>query len=100
VKLRDALREITALARAHANDGERAHVSLRREETADGARAVVEWRGVKDSGTKDIFRALDGNDSLRAALAARVIRAHDGEVEHHADTISVRLPFKAVTGDG
>jgi signal transduction histidine kinase len=98
-KLRDALREITALARAHAADGERAHVSLRREETSAGARAVVEWRGVNDSGSKDIFRALDGNDSLRAALAARVIRAHDGEVEHHADTISVRLPLNTVTSD-
>ncbi|MCA1818094.1 MAG: hypothetical protein LC746_17240 [Acidobacteria bacterium] len=90
-QLRDALRAVSASARAAGGDANT--ITLRREESPDGAHAVVEWRGVKDSGAKDIFRALDGNDSLRAALAAKVVRAHGGTAEHSAGTISVRLPL-------
>jgi signal transduction histidine kinase len=91
-QLRDALRAIAASARA--NGSEPDTISLRREESPGGARAVVEWRGLKDAGAKDIFRALDGNDSLRAALAAKIVRAHGGEVEQSAGAITVRLPLR------
>lgn len=96
--LREALREIDAAARARATGENGAALSVRRDEAAGrGAFAVVEWRGVKEAKDgergSDIFGALDGGAGLRAALAAKIVRAHGGAVEQHADTVSVRLPL-------
>jgi hypothetical protein len=98
-KLREALGEIDAAARANAVSQTLKPVSLRREEmvsgaTVSGASALIEWRGVADAGGRDIFRALDGLGALRATLAAKIISAHGGTVTHRADTVSVRLPLK------
>ncbi|MDT7540643.1 MAG: hypothetical protein QOE33_547 [Acidobacteriota bacterium] len=93
-RLAEALREIVAAVRANAANQQLAPVSLRREETAGGASAIIEWRGVKDAGARNIFGGLDGVGSLRAALAAKIISAHGGAVEHVADAIRVRIPLK------
>jgi signal transduction histidine kinase len=93
-RLTDALREIAATARANAAAQGLKPVSLRREETANGASAIIEWRGVTDAaGDKNLFRAPDGLGALRVALAAKIINAHGGTVTHHADAVSVRLPL-------
>ncbi|MDT7604173.1 MAG: hypothetical protein QOF61_2170 [Acidobacteriota bacterium] len=95
-KLGEALTEITRAARAHTVADGRVSISLVREETDGGAFALVEWRGVKDAGEGGgVFGALDGVGALRAALAAKIIRAHDGTVAHCADTVSVRIPLEA-----
>jgi nitrogen fixation/metabolism regulation signal transduction histidine kinase len=93
-RLGEAFGEINAAARANSKDQAHAPVSLRREETAGGAFAVVEWRGVKGEGARKVFGELDGVGSLRAALAARIIAAHGGAVEQIADVIRVRIPLK------
>jgi light-regulated signal transduction histidine kinase (bacteriophytochrome) len=97
-RLGEAFREINADARANANDQEPAAVSLRREETAGGASAVVEWRGVKGTGARKVFGELNGVRSLHAALAARIIGAHGGAVEQIADVIRVRIPLQRDEG--
>lgn len=97
-RLGEALREIADAARAHAINGDAAHVSLRREETADAPSAFVEWSGVKDSAARDLFGQLDGVGSLRAALAAKIVNAHGGAVEHVADIVRVRLPLRKDEG--
>ncbi|MCA1640454.1 MAG: hypothetical protein LC785_00410 [Acidobacteria bacterium] len=94
-KLGEALADINAAVRAHSPADSPARVSLRRDLSAGAeAAALVEWRGVGGAGGKNIFGALDGNASLRAALAARVVAAHGGAVSHEGDTVSVRIPLK------
>jgi hypothetical protein len=93
-RLGEALKEIAAVARASSANGRPASVSLRRDDSAGGASAVVEWRGVKDSAARNLFGDLDGVGGLRAALAAKIVAAHGGAVEHQADAIHVRLPLK------
>jgi hypothetical protein len=97
-RLTEALREIDAATRANSNDGQPARVSLRREQTAGAASAVIEWHGVKDSAARDLFGELDGIGSLRAALAAKIVNAHGGAVEHVADVVSVRIPLRRDEG--
>ncbi|HEX8163502.1 MAG TPA: hypothetical protein VF538_16650 [Pyrinomonadaceae bacterium] len=95
-KLGEAFADIAAAARAHSPADSPARLSLRREASEGGASALVEWRGVAAAAAngKNIFGALDGNASLRAALAARIISAHGGAVAHDGDTVSVRIPLK------
>jgi signal transduction histidine kinase len=69
-------------------------VRLRRDETGGDPAAVVEWRGVTGpSDGSDIFKSFAGQKGLRLALAARVIRAHGGQVSHEGDTVRARLPL-------
>jgi signal transduction histidine kinase len=93
-KLGEAFADIAAAARAHTPADSPARVSLRRETSAGTASALVEWRGVAGANGKNIFGALDGNASLRTALAARVVNAHGGAVAHEDDTVTVRIPIK------
>jgi len=71
-------------------------VHLRREETGGAPAAVIEWRGAarREEGGADAFKSFAGPAGLRLALAARVIRAHGGEVAHEADVLSARLPLQ------
>ncbi|MDQ3906914.1 MAG: hypothetical protein M3268_01080, partial [Acidobacteriota bacterium] len=85
---------IAETARANSSNGEPARVALRRDESSDGASAIVEWRGVKDAAARNLFGDLDGVGGLRAALAAKIVSAHGGTVEHERDAIRVRLPLK------
>ncbi|HEX8686494.1 MAG TPA: hypothetical protein VF654_08330, partial [Pyrinomonadaceae bacterium] len=89
--LAEALKSITAGASAGADDGGTT-VRLRGE----GAGAVVEWLGpgAAVAEGEDPFRSLAGATGLRMALAARIVRAHGGEVSHEGGRISARLPLQ------
>jgi signal transduction histidine kinase len=96
--LSEAFKNITAGGRIEAETGDGAsvpEVELRREETAGQSVAVVEWRGVAavDEG-EDPFRTFAGGAGLRMALAAKVIRAHGGEVSQEGSVLRARLPLK------
>jgi signal transduction histidine kinase len=93
--LAEALQNITAGGRVEAREGEDAgEVRLRDERTGGGRFGVVEWRGVFAPGAReDPFRGLAGGAGLRLALAARVIRAHGGEVSHENGVARARLPL-------
>ena len=97
--LAEALKNITAGAHgegatthdegaAAGGDGAR-RVRLSR----DGEGAVVEWLGVELT-DGDPFRGLAGATGLRMALAARIVRAHGGEVSHEGGRIRARLPLR------
>ena len=94
--LAEALKNITAGGRVEARAGEgAAEVRLRREQAVGGRFGLVEWRGVFAPGAEeDPFRGLAGGAGLRLALAARVIRAHGGEVSHEGGVARARLPLQ------
>jgi hypothetical protein len=61
----------------------------------DGAGALVEWRGgAAVAEGEDPFRSLAGAAGLRMALAAKVVRAHGGEVSSEGGRIRARLPLQ------
>jgi signal transduction histidine kinase len=100
--LSEALKSITnggraagAEASAAAGVERAAEVILRREADGPSAAAVVEWRGgpSRDAGGEDPFRAFAGGAGLRLALAAKIIRAHGGEVSYEAGVTRARLPI-------
>lgn len=93
VLLAEALKSITAGGRGEAAAGGEdsgALVRLRRE----GEGALVEWAGVAvPEAEGDPFRSLAGAAGLRLALAAKVIRAHGGEVSGGGGVLRARLPL-------
>ena len=96
--LTEALRGVGEGARAMLGQARQAGelaVHLRREETGGAPAAVIEWRGAarREEGGADAFKSFAGPAGLRLALAARVIRAHGGEVAHEADILRARLPL-------
>ena len=94
--LAEALKNITRGGRGEVREGEEgAAVQLRREASGGGPAAVIEWRGVaRADAQEDPFRSFAGGDGLRMALAARIIRAHGGEVSHEGGVIRARLPLR------
>ncbi len=90
VLLAEALKNITAGARSEGagNGGGGTRVRL----SGEGASAVVEWL-VALAAESDPFRDLAGATGLRMALAARIVRAHGGEVSHEGGRIRARLPL-------
>ena len=107
--LTEALTSITAGARA-AGGGARGmdgalEIRLRRQQSTAGKRsageeaavAVIEWRGITRAadgvGEGDLFHSFTGGSGLRLALAAKIIRAHGGQVEQEKDTLRVHLPL-------
>ena len=97
VLLAEALKNITAGAFGEsgaAPDGAGPqHVRL----SGDGSKAVVEWRGAAPGAggaEEDPFRGLAGAAGLRMALAAKIVRAHGGEVSSEGGRIRARLPLQ------
>lgn len=96
VAITEALKTITAgasnLRRVEDNDA--LLIYLRREETARGHMAVIEWRGVRLTDGVDPFHSFVGSDGLRMSLAAKIIAAHGGEAAPDTGLLRVRLPIK------
>ena len=90
--LAEALKNITAGARGEGGTeggGGAPRVRL----SGEGSGVVVEWLGAAVSDGDDPFRSLAGATGLRMALAARIVRAHGGEVSHEGGRIQARLPL-------
>jgi len=96
VLLAEALKNITAGAfgesgAAPPDGGGPQHVRL----SGDGpGEAVVEWRGAAAADGEDPFRSLAGAAGLRMALAAKIVRAHGGEVSSEGGRLRARLPLQ------
>ncbi|MGA9997181.1 MAG: hypothetical protein WBP93_17315 [Pyrinomonadaceae bacterium] len=69
-------------------------IHLRRDESAFGPQALIKWRGVQSTNGSDPFQSFAGSDGLRLSLAAKIIKAHGGEVSNDAESLSVRLPLQ------
>lgn len=98
--LGEALKTITSAALN--GDGQTADensptINLRRDESGDTPRAIIEWSDVAQSGQpEDAFGAFAGGQGLCMALAARIIRAHGGEVGQEPGVMRARLPLAKV----
>ncbi len=98
VLLAEALKNITAGAFGESvaapNDAGPRRVRL----SGDGPAAVVEWQtgaaGADGEEEEDPFRSLAGAAGLRMALAAKIVRAHGGEVSSEGGRIRARLPLQ------
>lgn len=99
VLLAEALKNITAGARgeseaaaAGGSEGGAQQVRLSGDRQGE---AVVEWPGAAaDAEGEDPFRSLAGASGLRMALAAKIVRAHGGEVSSEGGRIRARLPLQ------
>jgi signal transduction histidine kinase len=92
VLLAEALKNITAgaLGESGGADGAR-----RGRLSGDAAGALVEWQGAGTAADgEDPFRSLAGAAGLRMALAAKIARAHGGEVSSEGGRIRARLPLR------
>jgi len=96
VLLGEALKNIntSVCGEAQLTEGGAAEVHLRREPSGATHEAVVEWRGgvAADAG-EDPFRSFASGAGMRMALAAKIIRAHGGEVGREGGVIRARLPL-------
>jgi signal transduction histidine kinase len=89
VLLAEALKNITAGAQGESGGASRVRLS------GDGSGALVEWQGAGvSSDEEDPFRSLAGASGLRMALAAKIVRAHGGEVSHEGGRIRAHLPLR------
>ena len=94
VLLAEALKNITAGAFGE-SEGPGGPSLVRLSGDGPGA-ALVEWQGAAAGGPdgEDPFRSLAGASGLRMALAAKIVRAHGGEVSHEGGRIRARLPLR------
>ncbi len=97
--LKEAFAAITEGAYQHNAGNATTHeIVLRRATDADTPQAIIEWHGAHVRNA-DPFRTFAGSAGLKMALAAKIIEAHGGAVEHEGETLRARIPLKAVNGE-
>lgn len=97
VLLAEALKNITAGALGESVVASDVGGAPRVRLSGDSAGAVVEWQDTAEGATpdgEDPFRSLAGAAGLRMALAAKIVRAHGGEVSREGGRIRARLPLQ------
>lgn len=67
------------------------HVSL--AGTPDSSSVLVEWRGVGPVARHQTFASIHDQATVYMALAAKIIEAHEGRIEHDPSTIRIWLPL-------
>lgn len=86
----EALRDITLTA-LELRSTESLRIHSRVDDEA--SEALIEWRGLKINDGDDPFHSFAGSGSIRMSLAAKIIEAHGGHVEHGADVLTIYLPL-------
>jgi signal transduction histidine kinase len=94
VLLAEALKNITAGVLGESGAASDGGEARRLRLSVEGSSALVEWQGGAVADGEDPFRSLAGASGLRMALAAKIIRAHGGEVTSEGGRISARLPLQ------
>jgi signal transduction histidine kinase len=102
--LSEALKSITNRGRINGTElsatngtgapAEAVEVVLRRTGSNEDEMAVIEWLN-QQGAEGDLFGGFAGGIGLRLALAAKIIRAHGGEVAQEAGSIKVTLPLRS-----
>jgi signal transduction histidine kinase len=68
-------------------------LGIRRDDAQASPGALIEWCNIDLLRKEGPFGALDSIASVRMALAARIIEAHGGRVEHDQNALRVWLPL-------
>jgi light-regulated signal transduction histidine kinase (bacteriophytochrome) len=92
-KLTDAFSWISAGAVKFRKNGESAvpvTVSVTRDVNTD--EATIEWSGLTTI-DHDPFKSFAGSDEIRMSLAAKIIEAHGGSVQHDQNRFLATLPL-------
>lgn len=79
----------------HSRPNNPTSISIRRDEAQASPEALIEWTNINPARKEDPFHALDSIASVRMALAAKIIEAHGGRVEHNGSSVRVWLPLTA-----
>ncbi len=92
----EALKDLTETARQNELEPGALRLILRRAPNGETSAAIVEWRGVRQTeGANTLLNSYSGSNALRANVAAKVIKAHGGGIEHEGDTLRVTLPINS-----
>nr|MBA2341507.1 hypothetical protein [Pyrinomonadaceae bacterium] len=97
----EAIKDLTEAARQNETEPGAVTISLRgaRSEESPSAIAIVEWHGVKQPDeTNSLFNSYSGSNALRANVAAKVIKAHGGQIEHEGNILRAKLPLENSEG--
>ena len=78
---------------ASAREVSRLSLHMRRVGTPTSPEALIEWRGPKPDSRAHPSGSFDSRGAMRAALAAKIIKAHEGRVEFGANPICAWLPL-------
>jgi signal transduction histidine kinase len=93
--LAEALKNITVGGRGEGAGGEGGTSSIRLRREGAEPLAIIEWRGAVETDAEgNHFSSLAGATGLRLALAAKIIRAHGGEVSSEGGVLRARLPLQ------
>ena len=96
-KLTDAFNWISTVAlkyRRNDNGEQAITVSVKRNDTAAGDLATVEWSGLAPI-DHDPFRSFAGSDEIRMSLASKIIEAHGGSAQYRDGSFLVTVPLSA-----
>ena len=92
----EALKDLTETARQNETEPGALAISLRHARDEATSFAIVEWHGVKPpDGMNSLFSSYSGSNALRANLAAKIIKAHGGQIEHQGSILRVTLPINS-----
>ena len=92
-RMSDAFNWISTGALKYRKNGEGdglVQVVVKRDEVNDAA--TIEWSGLAAI-DHDPFRSFAGSDEIRMSLAAKIIKAHGGSVQHNPNGFAVTLPL-------
>ena len=93
--LTEAFEAITeeAVSSVPQRDGTRLELRVSRNGTTPSPTALIEWSGLTPKNRTQSLTSFHDHATIHLALAARIIEAHDGHMEHDATAIRVSLPL-------
>jgi len=91
----EAIKAVTDDVRGAVVPKENNAISLtaRRHSDGDVMTALIEWSGVKLSSRNNPFKNSNGCGTVHTAVAAKIFKAHGGQLQCEADTIRASLPL-------
>jgi signal transduction histidine kinase len=93
VALTESLKDINQRVRP-STSAENLKITLHSISKDQAREAIIEWEGIRPANGGDPFSSFVGSDGLRLALAAKVVKAHGGNIELSGTKLSIRLPLK------
>ena len=93
--LTEAFETITeeALSSVPLRDVSQLSLQVSRTGAASSPTALIEWKGLTPKNRTQSLTSFHDHATIHLALAAKIIEAHEGQMEHDATAIRVSLPL-------